>query len=85
MESQSTRDQNASEILDAFRRSQVMQAYAICHGVTAKTTTTNNDVAIERLDGRARLASYQFHPVSERSGKVSNYKGTTGEFLSYGY
>lgn len=70
LESQNTRDKDASEILGAFRRSQVMQAYAICHGVTAKTTLTNND-ALGRLEGHARLASYQFHPVSEKSGKVS--------------
>lgn len=48
-----------------------MQAYAICHGVTAKSSVATNDLALGVLDGRARLASYQFHPVSDKSGKVN--------------
>ena len=70
LESQTTQDQNASELLDAFRRSQVMQAYAVCHGVTTKTVIANEDLALEKFESHARLAAYQFHPVSEKSGKV---------------
>ena len=70
LESQSTQDQNASELLDAFRRSQETQAWAICHGVTTKTGITHTGVALEEFEGHARLTSYQFHPVSEKSGKV---------------
>ena len=50
-----------------------MQAYAICHGVTAKSSVTTDELSLGVLDGRARLASYQFHPVSDKSGKVNRY------------
>ena len=57
-------------MIEGHRRSQIMQAYAICHGITAKTSTRSSDLAIGSLDGHKRLASYQFHPVSEKTGKV---------------
>jgi len=47
-----------------------MQAYAICHGVTAKSNVTTDELGLGVLDSRARLASYQFHPVSDKSGKI---------------
>ena len=57
-------------MIEGHRRSQIMQAYAICHGITAKTSTMSSDLAMGSLDGHKRLASYQFHPVSEKTGKV---------------
>ena len=57
-------------MIEGHRRSQIMQAYAICHGITAKTSTMSSDLAMASLDGHKRLASYQFHPVSEKTGKV---------------
>ena len=47
------------------------QAYAICHGVTVKSSVTTNELALGVHDGHARLVSYQFHPVSDKSGKVN--------------
>ena len=65
------RGREADKLLLSFRHTQAMQAYAICHGVTARASTNSKNGKFGVPHGHQRLASYQFHPVSEKSGKVS--------------
>ena len=71
--SQGNDEVNSREILDSFKRRQEMQAYAICQGVTARSNVNHNH-SIKSYRQNARHMSYQFHPVSEKSGKVNNLK-----------
>ena len=50
-----------------------MQAYAICQGITAKSSSAIHSNSMATFSRNARLASYQFHPVSEKSGKVDDF------------
>ena len=50
-----------------------MQAYAICQGITAKSSSAIHSNSMATFSQNARLASYQFHPVSEKSGKVDDF------------
>lgn len=67
--SQGNDEVNSREILDSFKRRQEMQAYAICQGVTARSNVNHNH-SIKSHRQNARHMSYQFHPVSEKSGKI---------------
>ena len=49
-----------------------MQAYAICQGITAQSSSAIRSNSMATFNQNARLASYQFHPVSEKSGKVDD-------------
>ena len=49
-----------------------MQAYAICQGITAKSSSSIRNNSKATFSQNARLAAYQFHPISEKSGKVSD-------------
>ena len=49
-----------------------MQAYAICQGITAQSSSAIRSNSMATFSQNARLASYQFHPVSEKSGKVDD-------------
>ena len=71
--SQNSNEVDSKDILDSFRRSQVMQAYAICQGITAKSSSSIRNNSMATFSQNARLASYQFHPVSEKSGKVDDF------------
>jgi len=68
--SQNSNEVDSKDILDSFRRSQVMQAYAICQGITAQSSSAIRSNSMATFSQNARLASYQFHPVSEKSGKI---------------
>ena len=71
--SQGNDEVNSREILESFKRRQEMQAYAICQGVTARSNVNHNH-SIGSHRHNTRHMSYQFHPVSEKSGKVNNLK-----------
>ena len=71
MKSQENHEVDPKEILESFRRSQVMQSYAICQGVTAKASGQNS--FIRGYSQNMRHASYHFHPFSEKTGKVKYF------------